>query len=86
MKQDNVVHRCLEGIKAQNDSCEDSAKAAKFLHWQVESQMDFSLFRESRAQEEVQVGDEWDVGTKVSLVGCRNLICTCITRPMVVHG
>ena len=58
LKQDNVVHRCLEGIKAQNDSCEDSAKAAKFLHWQVESQMDFSLFRESRAQEEVQVGDE----------------------------
>lgn len=36
LKQDNVVHRCLEGIK-------------------VESQMDFSLFRESRAQEEVQV-------------------------------
>jgi len=36
LKQDNVVHRCLEGIK-------------------VESQMDFSLFRESRAHEEVQV-------------------------------
>ena len=32
-------------------------------------------------------GGGWvrDVGTMVSLVGCRNLICTCITRPMVVH-
>ncbi|CAE7643596.1 ano10 [Symbiodinium sp. CCMP2456] len=36
LKQDSVVHRCLEGIK-------------------VESNTDFSLFRESRVQEDVQV-------------------------------
>eukprot|EP00437_Effrenium_voratum_P005085 CAMPEP_0181431576 /NCGR_PEP_ID=MMETSP1110-20121109/18319_1 /TAXON_ID=174948 /ORGANISM="Symbiodinium sp., Strain CCMP421" /LENGTH=741 /DNA_ID=CAMNT_0023554945 /DNA_START=262 /DNA_END=2487 /DNA_ORIENTATION=- len=36
LKQDSMVHRCLEGIK-------------------VESHMDFSLFRETRVQEDVQV-------------------------------
>eukprot|EP00931_Biecheleriopsis_adriatica_P037875 TRINITY_DN2171_c1_g1_i5.p1 TRINITY_DN2171_c1_g1~~TRINITY_DN2171_c1_g1_i5.p1 ORF type:complete len:775 (+),score=224.35 TRINITY_DN2171_c1_g1_i5:121-2445(+) len=37
LKQDNLVHRCLEGIKVEN------------------TQLDFSMFREQRVQDEVQV-------------------------------
>ena len=55
LKQDSVVHRCLEGIKA-GDHTQNSAERVLQFPWQcqVESNTDFSLFRESRVQEDVQ--------------------------------
>ena len=81
LKQDNVVHRCLEGIKAGKPPADGhksmSKPALKVLPDQVESNTDFSLFRESRVQEDVQAHATFTNGSNVCCTSC----CTIHIEP-----